>query len=105
MPSTHPRWAGPLAYRGPLAKRRTRRWRLPLAGAGEQSQADAIWRRPTDLSQPGSYRLSYRPSPGTDPGVVPLPRHRLSYSVAAPQEVGGLLFASSSPTARAATTR
>ena len=81
----HPGDGRPLAYRGPLAKRGTRRdGDFPSAGAGEQSQADAIRRRPTICRSRAATGSAIAPALAPDPGVVPLPRHRL-YPVAAPQ--------------------
>ncbi|WOQ14847.1 protease [Aeromonas media] len=54
----------PLAYRGPLAKRgEPGDGDFLLLGPGEQSHADADLAQAYDLSQPGSYRLSYRVQP------------------------------------------
>lgn len=63
----------PLAYRGPLAKRgEPGDGDFLLLAPGEQSQADADLAQAYDLSQPGSYRLSYRAQPlALTRGVVP----------------------------------
>ncbi|MFM4997915.1 protease [Aeromonas sanarellii] len=63
----------PLAYRGPLAKRgEPGDGDFLLLAPGEHSQADADLAQAYDLSQPGSYRLSYRAQPlALTRGVVP----------------------------------
>ncbi|WP_161507044.1 protease [Aeromonas media] len=63
----------PLPYRGPLAKRGAPGdGDFLLLGPGEQSHADADLAQAYDLSQPGSYRLSYRVQPlALTLGLVP----------------------------------